>query len=260
MSTILRKENSAPISDEPTHTPSQTLPLQVKAGGEVQGEPSSAKQEVPAARTEKVAFIPAEPEIKAASLFLSNQASRAGLFRLFDAKERQNSHSAKEVHLGMYLSHAEPEHHIMFKRPFRVCVAGPAHDPGFGHTADPPSPQYLLIREVTADGAIAIDAEGKEQLITRDFILTHWDKKVSWVYPYEDYDVELVRGMRGPDVIRLQYALNETGYSIQPTGRYDGPTFDRVVSFQSDFGLTADGIVGTRTKGLLYQMTDELYP
>jgi N-acetylmuramoyl-L-alanine amidase len=66
--------------------------------------------------------------------------------------------------------------------------------------------------------------------------------------------------MRGPDVIRLQYALNEIGYSIQPTGRYDGPTFDRVVSFQSDFGLTADGIVGTRTKGLLYQMTDELYP
>lgn len=256
----LRKKIPALTSGERVVTRGQALPIEDEEVGKVKSEPSIAEQEVPAAKTEKVASIPAEPEIKAASLFLSNQASRAGLFRLFDAKERQNSHSAKEVHLGMYLSYAEPKHYIMFKRPFRVCVAGPAHDPGFGHTVDLPSPQYLLIREVTADGAIAIDAEGKEQLITRGFILTHWDKEVSWVYPYEDYDVELVRGMRGPDIIRLQYALNEIGYSIQPTGRYDEPTFDRVVSFQSDFGLMADGIVGTRTKGLLYQMTDELYP
>lgn len=68
-----------------------------------------------------------------------------------------------------------------------------------------------------------------------------------------------MRGMRGPDVVKLQYALNQIGYTLKPTGRYDEATFREVINFQSDFGLKNDGIVGTRTKGLLYQMTDELY-
>jgi hypothetical protein len=189
-------------------------------------------------------------------LFLSEHASLAGLFRLFDAKERQNSHSTKEVHRGLYSFHIEPEHYILFKRPFWVRTAPQAHN--YGSTVVP-SPRYLLISEVTPEGAVAIDADGKEQPITRDFIMTHWDKEVCWIYPYEDHEERIVRGMRGPDVVKLQYALNEVGYSVQPTGLYDGPTFDEVVNFQNDFGLKADGIVGTRTKGLLYQMTDELY-
>jgi peptidoglycan hydrolase-like protein with peptidoglycan-binding domain len=65
--------------------------------------------------------------------------------------------------------------------------------------------------------------------------------------------------MHGQDVIRLQYALNELGYSLQPTGIYDNPTVAQVARFQSDFGLVDDGIVGTRTKGLLFQMTNELH-
>jgi general secretion pathway protein A len=215
-----------------------------------------AEQEVPAAITENVASIPAESEIKASSLFLGEHASIAGLFRLFDAKERQNSHSTKEVYWGLFLFQTEPEHYIMFKRPFWVRVAPPAHNQG---STVVPSPRYLLISKVTPEGAVAIDADGKEQPITRDFIMTHWDREVGWVYPYKENEESLVRGMRGPDVVKLQYALNEIGYSVQPTGLYDGPTFDEVVSFQNNFGLEADGIVGARTKGLLYQMTDELY-
>jgi general secretion pathway protein A len=274
----LRKEIPALTSGERVVTHSQALPVENEEVGKVMSEPSIAEQEALAARTEKVASmliepsmaeqgvlaakteevasIPMAPEIEASSLFLSEHASLAGLFRLFDTRKHQNSHSTKEVHWGLYLFHIEPEHYIMFKRPFWVRIAPPAHNQG---STAVPSPRYLLISEVTPDGAVAIDADGKEQLITKDFIMTYWDNEVGWVYPYEDHEERIVRGMGGPDVIKLQYALNEIGYFVQPTGLYDGPTFDEIVNFQNDFGLMADGIVGARTKGLLYQMTDELY-
>jgi hypothetical protein len=244
------------VKSEPSIAEQEVLPAKTEEVASIPIEPSMAEREVLAAKTEAVASIPAESGIKAPSLFLSEHASLAGLFRLFDAKERQNSHSTKEVHRGLYSFHIEPEHYILFKRPFWVRTAPQAHN--YGSTVVP-SPRYLLISEVTPEGAVAIDADGKEQPITRDFIMTHWDKEVCWIYPYEDHEERIVRGMRGPDVVKLQYALNEVGYSVQPTGLYDGPTFDEVVNFQNDFGLKADGIVGTRTKGLLYQMTDELY-
>ena len=249
-------EEVGKVKSEPSIAEQEVLPAKTEEVASIPIEPSMAEREVLAAKTEAVASIPAESGIKAPSLFLSEHASLAGLFRLFDAKERQNSHSTKEVHRGLYSFHIEPEHYILFKRPFWVRTAPQAHN--YGSTVVP-SPRYLLISEVTPEGAVAIDADGKEQPITRDFIMTHWDKEVCWIYPYEDHEERIVRGMRGPDVVKLQYALNEVGYSVQPTGLYDGPTFDEVVNFQNDFGLKADGIVGTRTKGLLYQMTDELY-
>ena len=202
-----------------------------------------------------------EPEMKATSLFLNEQASLAGLcwlghVGLFNDKERLNSPAANEVHLGLYWFHAEAEQYIMFKKSFRIRVADPAHHPGLGHSGALPLPRYLLIREVTADGAIAIDADGKERLITRDFILTHWGQEVSWVYPYENKSTNLVKGMSGPDIIKLQQTLNEIGYSVEPTSVYDEPTFLGVLRFQRDFGLMPDGIIGIRTKGLFYQMSD----
>ncbi|HID31016.1 MAG TPA: peptidoglycan-binding protein, partial [Desulfobacterales bacterium] len=75
-------------------------------------------------------------------------------------------------------------------------------------------------------------------------------------YPYENKGTNLVKGMRGPDVVKLQRTISEIGYSVEPTGVYDELTFYQVVKFQNDFGLKADGIVGTRTRGLLYQMSD----
>lgn len=200
--------------------------------------------------------VPVKPEIKAASLFLDEEVSLAGLFRLSGTKESRITHDVDEIHLGLFSLHTEPEYYIMFRNPFRIRVAGP----DLAQEGALPSPSYLLIREVTADGAIAVDAEGKERPITRDLILTHWGEEVSWAYPYENKGVNLVKGMSGPDVVKLQQTLNEIGYTVKPTGRYDKSTFYQVMRFQGDFGLKADGIVGTRTKGLLYQMTNELHP
>ena len=140
-----------------------------------------------------------------------------------------------------------PEYYIMFKKPFRIHLSD---------SLSPSFPRYLLVREVTKQGAVAIDARGKERPITRDFILNHWDQKISFVYPPEYKNVNLVKGMGGPDVIKVQRMLNEIGYLIEPSGIYDVSMVHEVIRFQKDFNLLTDGIVGPRTKALLYQMTE----
>lgn len=251
------KEISALISGEVTVTPitldspvsvQRTIRpdrLQVERQGAGSGE---QLPEIPSAST--------EPEIQEVSLFLDEQASLGGLFRLFNEKAQRNSHAANGFHLGLYLFYADPEQYIVFKKPFRVRLADPDHHPDHSSSGAVLSPRYLLIREVTADGAIAIDTEGKEQVITRDFIMTHWSQEVAWVCPYANNGVNLVKGMSGPAIIKLQGRLDEIGYRVPSTGLYGKSTFYQVMRFQGDFGLIADGIVGARTKGLLYQMSE----
>ena len=219
--------------------------LQVEKQGAGNGE---QLPEVPSA--------PTENEIQEISLFLDEQASLGGLFRIFDEMAKRNSHAANGYHLGLYLFYADPEQYIIFKKPFRVRLTDPDHHTDHTKSGQFLLPRYLLIRKVTADGAIAIDTAGNEQAITRDFILTHWGQEVSWVCPYANKGVNLVRGMRGPAIIKLQETLNEIGYRVPSTGLFGKSTFYQVMRFQSDFGLIADGIVGARTKGLLYQLSE----
>jgi general secretion pathway protein A len=260
-----RKEISALISGEVAVTSTPSLPSvreqdtdRLKGEREYRGngERLPNDQEITAPENKKVLSALPEQESQAASLFLDEQASFGGLFRLFNEQERDNTHGANKVYLGLYSCYVNPKQYIMFKKPFRVRVDRLAHHPDLSPAVALPLPRYLLVREVTADGAIAIDAEGKERLITKDFILTHWGQEVSWVYPYEKKKTRLEKGMRGPDVTKLQQTLNELGYSVEPTGLYDESTFQQVIRLQDDFALMADGIVGTRTKGLLYQMLD----
>jgi len=65
-----------------------------------------------------------------------------------------------------------------------------------------------------------------------------------------------MRGMSGPDVSEIQRMLKEIGYQVEPTGIFDEATFLEVIRFQRHYNLISDGIVGRRTKALLYQMTD----
>jgi hypothetical protein len=189
-------------------------------------------------------------------LLLDEQTSLGELFKRVNPEDL----GGRKVHLGLYTFHTDPEFYIMFKKPFRVRVNAAARELGSGSGGVPNTTQYLLIKQVMADGAIAVDAGGDEHLIDRDFILRHWDREVCWVYPYENNDTSLARGMSGLHVVKLQRALDEIGYSVEPIGVYDQSTHDQVVRFQKDFSLKPDGIVGTRTKGLLYQMSNELYP
>ena len=141
-----------------------------------------------------------------------------------------------------------PEYYVMLKKPFRVQRTSPSN--GSSST-----PLYLLIREVTEGGGVAIDAGGREWLLARDFIMKHWGGKVSWVYLHKEKKARLEKGMDAPEVLEVQKILQDIGYLIEPTGFYNAATFSAVRAFQRDFGIPSDGIVGLRTRALLYQMT-----
>ncbi len=197
-----------------------------------------------------------------ASLFLDEKSSLAGLFRLCREKTGRNNYTTDNVHLVLFSFDTKIENHGMFKKPFRVLLDrfGSSQSPKSLSTDMASNPtssiRYLLIREVTADGAIAVDAEGNGRLVTRDFLQIHWGQKVSWVYPYENRNVDLVKGMRGQGVLKVQKTLKKIEYPVEITGIYDDSTFRNIMKFQAYFGLKPDGIVGPQTKALLYQMSD----
>ncbi len=72
----------------------------------------------------------------------------------------------------------------------------------------------------------------------------------------------LKRGMKGPDVRKLQVRLMELGYSLPKygaDGEYGKETVEAVKSFQGDRNLTADGIAGEKTLAALYAGQNETY-
>ena len=56
---------------------------------------------------------------------------------------------------------------------------------------------------------------------------------------------------RGPAVRKLQELLRAAGNSIEPDGVFGQQTEAAVRQFQSDHGLAADGVVGSRTWAVL---------
>lgn len=189
-------------------------------------------------------ILPRPPESPApASLILDEKTSLAGLF------DRSDFEPKREDHLGLFSFDLAPEYYVMLKKPFRVHLAGSFITPQS-------APRYLLIHQVEGQGAIAVNAEDREQAVDREFILKHWDRKVSWVYPYRSEDTHLMMGMNDPAVLEVQTILNAIGYMVAPTGVYDDATFNEIKKFQADFGLVADGVVGLRTRALLYQVVD----
>jgi general secretion pathway protein A len=193
---------------------------------------------------------PKEIEIKKepAPLFLDDKASLAGLFRLFSSHLNGTEQNLDEVFYNLVFFDVEPEYHLWFKKPFRIHISDTSQAPSEGS-------RFLLIREVTEEGAIAIDAEGEERPVSRDFIVGHWGSRLSFFYPYKNKDAYLVKGTDVPDVLAIQRHLKEIGYDVETTGIFDEATFQGVKKFQGDLGLKADGIAGPRTRALLFQMS-----
>jgi peptidoglycan hydrolase-like protein with peptidoglycan-binding domain len=48
--------------------------------------------------------------------------------------------------------------------------------------------------------------------------------------------------------------LRKAGYDVRATGVFDRETKNAIAQFQEKLGLWADGVVGTRTKALLFQV------
>lgn len=64
-------------------------------------------------------------------------------------------------------------------------------------------------------------------------------------------DRTLRRGDEGSDVVVLQNALNKAGASEKVDGKFGRGTEDAVKKFQKANGMTADGVVGPKTRELL---------
>jgi len=211
------------------------------------GSFSGRKQSIPAGTPDIGSQQTAPVKKPIPTLFLDGKSSLAGLFNLYYGELEENTASLEDLHLGLVSFTMNPEDCTAFKKPFRLQIP-------FSSPASSDSPRYLLIREISESGAVALDTSGKEQQISRDFLANHWGQHVSWIYPFEN-NSELLRGMSGSDVLELQRMLIEIGYEVQLTRLFDETTFLEVMRFQKRFGLTNDGIVGPRTRALLYQMT-----
>jgi len=198
---------------------------------------------------------PVNAQRKVENLFLDERSSFTGLYDLFRDGAQSSGEKTlgpdgtpypktADLNLGLVSFNLAPEYFPLLKRPFRVTVGGLTR------------PAYLLISSVSEGGAVALDRAGRPRPVTRDFILTYWGGKVSFLYPYEEGERHLNKGMTSPEVIKLQERLNRIGYPVLQDGVFEEQTFQEVVRFQRDFGLKADGIVGPRTMALLFQMTD----
>ncbi|MBT3257776.1 MAG: AAA family ATPase [Deltaproteobacteria bacterium] len=189
----------------------------------------------------------------APTLLLTNKQSIAGLFDLVEGSiSPEDDHGSIQMSLVSFPLSAE--YYTLLKMPFRIDTPVSMHR---GPSA------YLLIHHATPEGAVALDADGNPRNLTRDFILEHWGGQVSWVYPYADNRFFLSQGMQSPAVLTLQEILQGLGYLVTPNGFFDQRTCEEVKNFQNEFGLKADGVVGSRTLALLYQMADkqhELHP
>ena len=65
------------------------------------------------------------------------------------------------------------------------------------------------------------------------------------------YDEHLEKGSSGDEVRKLQELLNKHGASLSVDGNFNRLTYGEVVKFQTDNGLTVDGVVGSQTWGAL---------
>jgi general secretion pathway protein A len=203
------------------------------------------------------------PKREKASVFLDEQASLAGLFRLFKELGGKDHYAEDTVHVGLFAFGTELEKYRMFRKPFRILIdyPEPAESPNTASaaltsTGSAPSPRYLLVREITAQGAVVVDAEGNLSPVSRDFLEINRGKQVSWVYPYENKHLTLVKGMGGPSVLDMQQTLKRIGYPVEPTGIFDDRAVQNIKEFQRSFGLKPDGIVGPRTKALVYMVSE----
>ena len=65
------------------------------------------------------------------------------------------------------------------------------------------------------------------------------------------HEEHLEKGSSGDEVRKLQELLNEHGASLSVDGSFGDLTYREVVKFQTDNGLTVDGVVGSQTWGAL---------
>jgi hypothetical protein len=69
--------------------------------------------------------------------------------------------------------------------------------------------------------------------------------------PYADVQRTFYFGMKGPEIVKIQEALNERGSNLNVDGVFGGNTDGAVRHYQRANGLAEDGVVGAKTLSAL---------
>ena len=70
---------------------------------------------------------------------------------------------------------------------------------------------------------------------------------------WEALIIPVKQGSTGPAVTAAQLRLEEAGFAVPPTGRFDAPTKTAVLKYQAQNGHTADGVIGPSTWSALLE-------
>ncbi len=194
-------------------------------------------------KDEPVFSAPAAPKDEMEGFYLDARKSIAGLFELYRDVVGETDRDRSEEFFTVVSLEINPEYYVRLKKPFRAFV--PEREDASGN--------YLLIREATEEGAMAVNRDRKHMFLSKAFFLRHWNGSITIIYPDTRERVNLKMGMKNKEVLRLQNGLQKIGYPVSPTGEYDDSTLNEVKRFQRNFGLEDDGIAGTKTRALLYQ-------
>jgi general secretion pathway protein A len=198
-----------------------------------------------ASKNVETQIVGIKTEVDKSTLFLDEQKSLSILFSIFYSGKSLDRKNSEDANLELVSYNIAPEYYITLKKPFRVST--PVIDGGL---------KYLVIKNTREKGAVAVDAEGREQAVSRDYIIGNWGGSLSWVVASTIKTSTLLAGTTSPEVLELQKMLSNAGYIVNATGTYDQKTFQEIMRFQKDFGLDTDGIAGPRTRALLYQMVE----
>jgi general secretion pathway protein A len=118
--------------------------------------------------------------------------------------------------------------------------------------------QYVLLRGISEDGAWIEEQVGQVEFRERRALEGEWYGGVWVAWPPTYMGGMLRLGDSGDPVVQLKKSLRKLGYwQGEIHGIFDGPTQKAVMAFQRDHHLPVDGVVGKRTKGMLFVLVGE---
>ncbi len=193
---------------------------------------------------------PDKPPKISGALFLDEKNSLTEMFRIFNNSQKTSALGWGGNRLELATLTISPEYYTRFSKPFRITYTG--------HTENKSSsPNYLLVKRITPEGAIMIDSQGNEIPVPADFVLKNGDTDVTWFHPYASHPSNLTEGIHSDDILNIQRVLMNAGYNAELSAVYDINTLAAIKQFQRDFGLIPDGIIGPQTMAVLYLMGQE---
>lgn len=104
------------------------------------------------------------------------------------------------------------------------------------------------VREFQMNNGLSVDGKAGSQTLAK--VYSPYAKPAAAETPTY---VTVQKGSSGEDVVQVQGALYDLGYSTRrATGEFDQDTYDALVAFQKKNGLNADGIAGAETQQKLF--------